>query len=77
MASNTQLYVDRKAELEHEERKKYELDAEGTLNEMDGVDTIFEMAGDGNTHMVSPSLNKPQELRGAEHSKELEVPGNI
>lgn len=75
--SNTQLYVDQKAELEDEERRRHELDAGGTTYEMEGEDRRFEMPGDGNTQLRLASSNKTQELRGAEHSKELEVPGNI
>ena len=75
--SNTQLYVDQKAKLEDEERRKHELNAGGTTYEMKEKDKRFEMSGDGNTQLGLVSSNKTQELRGAEHSKELEVPGNI
>ena len=69
--------MDQKAELEDEERRKHELEAAGIRYEMEGEDKIFEMLGDGNAMAgTAPSDNK-QELRGAEHSRELEVPGNV
>ncbi len=77
MASNVQLYVDRKAELEDQERKRHELDTEGIRYEMDGEGTIFEISGDENTRIGLASFNRSHELRGTEHSQELEVPGNI
>lgn len=76
MTSNVQLYVDQKAELEDEERRKQELDGEGVRYEMEGEDRIFEMPGNLCTRMELASYSKTHELRGAEHSKELEVPGN-
>ena len=69
-----QLYVDQKAELEDEERRKHELDSSGRTYEMEGEDRIFEMPGDGDTGVRS---DRTQELGGVEHSKELEVPSNI
>ena len=75
MTSNKQLYVDQKAELEDEERRKHELDADGIAYEMEGEDTFFEMSGDGYKETRSVS-NRTQELRGMEHSTELEVPGS-
>ncbi len=77
MTSNVQLYVDQKAELEDEERRKHELDASGITYEMEGEDRIFEIPGGGDTGDRSAQSDRPQELRGAEHSKELEVPGNL
>ena len=76
MTSNTQLYVDQKAELEAEERRKHELEAYSIRYEMEGEDSFFEMPGDGNPRMGLASFNRTHELRGTEHSKELEVPGN-
>ena len=72
-----QLYVDQKAELEDEERRKHELDASGITYEMEGEDRIFEMPGDGEMGIRSGQSNRTQELRGADHSKELEVPSNL
>lgn len=77
MTSNVQLYLDQKAELEDEERRKHELDAGGNTYEMEGKDCIFEMPGAGNTETRSASCDKVHELRGAEHSRELEVLGKV
>lgn len=75
--SDVQLYVDQKAELEDEERRRHELDASGIAYEMEGEDRIFEMPGDGDTEIRTAQSDRTQELRGAEHSKELEVPSNL
>ena len=74
--SVTQLYVDPKAELEDEERRRHELEAGGTRNEMEGGDTIFEMPDDRNAGMRVASIDGFHELGGVENSKELEAPGN-
>ena len=72
--SDTQLYFDQKAELGDEERRKHEMDAEGTTHEMDGQDRIFELPGHGGTATTLASLQRVHEMRGAEHSTELEAP---
>ena len=77
MTSNVQLYVDQKAELEDEERRKQELDGEGVRYEMEGEERLFEMPGDVSTRMGLASNSRTHELRGAEHSNELEVPSNV
>lgn len=77
MTSNVQLYVDQKAELEDEDRRKQVLEAIDIRHEMGGEDMMFEMSSDGNTQIDFSLSNQRQELRGAEHSNELEVPGNI
>ena len=74
--SDTQLYVDRKAELEDEERRKYELDATGRMYKMEGEDRIFEMSSGGDAEMRSASFLETHELRSDEHSQELETPGD-
>ncbi|KAF6227888.1 hypothetical protein HO133_007616 [Letharia lupina] len=76
-SSDAQLYVDQKAELEDEERRRHELEAERTRHELNGEDTIFEMPDNGHSRMHSASSHRPHELRGAEHSQELEVPSNV
>ncbi len=77
MTSNTQLYVDQKAELEDEERRKFELDAGGITYEMEGEKTIFEMpSSDKGTEMRLGPLRGTHEMGGVEHSQELEVPGS-
>ena len=73
--ADAQLYVDRKAELEDEERRKYELDATGKRYEMEGEDRILEMSSGGDSEMRLASLRETHELGGVEHSQELEVPG--
>lgn len=77
ITSDVQPYMDQKAELEDEERRRHELDADGRTYEMEGVDSIFEMPGNGDAGTMSARSDRIQELRGAEHSKELEVPSNI
>ena len=74
--SDTRIYVDQKAELEDEERRKHELPADGIKYELEAEDRMFEMPGDGDTGTSLASSNGTQELRGLEHSKELEVPCN-
>ena len=72
---DTQLYFDQKAELEDEARRKHELDAEGTIPEMEGQDGIFELpteGGDMGTTLASSQ--DVHEMGGAEHSTELDVP---
>ena len=67
--------MDHKAELEDEARRKHELEAGGATYEMEGEDVIFEMPTDGNMRMGLALSNRTHELRGAECSEELEVPG--
>ena len=77
LTSHSQIYVDRKAELEDEQRRRHELDASGVSYEMDGKDWIFELStGDRDLGTRSVSMREMQELRGLEHSQELEVLGN-
>lgn len=75
--SNVQLYVDQKAELEDQNRRRHELEARVIRHEVEGEDKIFEMPCNGNSRTGLVWSNQTQELGGAEHSKELEVPGNI
>lgn len=58
------LYLQREAELEAEELKKFELHAEQRQFEVEGDNDICEMSTSANTHRL--------ELRGEEHSKQLE-----
>ena len=74
--ADTQLYVDPKAELEDEERRKYELDTTSTAYEMEGEDKILEMSSGGDSEIRLASFRETHELRGVEHSQELEVPGD-
>lgn len=75
MTTDTQLYFDRKAELEDEERRKHELDGESKSYEMEGEDRVFEMPSGRDEEMSLAPIRETQELRGVEHSQELEVPG--
>ena len=77
VTDNTQPYVDRKAELEDEERRKHELDGAGIRYEVEGQDTFYEMPSNGNAEMRLSSLRQTHEIPGMEHSQELEVPGNV
>lgn len=75
MTTDTQFYVDRKAELEDEERRKHELDGAGISYEMEGEERVFEMRSGRDEEMSLASIRGTQELRGVEHSQELEVLG--
>lgn len=75
--SDVQPYVDQKAELEDGERRKHELDVDMRVYEMEGEDRIFEMPSEADMRIWATRLDRLQELRGAEHSKELEVPSSI
>ena len=68
--SNRQPYLQHKAELEDEERRKHELEAHEARYEMDGDDEIHEMGSEDGRRRLS----RLQELRGPEHSQELEAP---
>ena len=75
--SETRIYLDQKAELEDEERRRHELEGGGKVYEVDGQDTIFEMPGNNNSRMQLASSHRTHELRGPDHTQELEVPGNL
>ena len=69
---DNQPYLQQKAELEAEEKRKNELEAEEKRYELDGETRIHEMSDEGSHGLPYP--NVMQELRGEEHSRELEVP---
>ena len=76
----TQPYLQQKAELEAEEKRRLELEAVEVRYEMDGRDNVNEMPGNDVEHeidtVVRPqmsSLNERQELRGEECSRELDA----
>ena len=75
--SDTQLYLDQKAELEDDERRRHELEAGRTMHEMDGQDTVFEMPGDNDSGTQLASSHRTHELRGPDHTQELDVHSNI
>ncbi len=77
MKSDTLPYVDQKAELEDDERRRHELEAGRNVHEMDGEGTVFEMPGGSNSRMQLASSYNIHELRGPDHSQELEVSRNI
>ena len=68
---DNQPYFQQKAELEAEEKRKHELEAEERRYELDGESRIHEIS-DESSHGL-PSFYVRQELRGEEHSRELEV----
>ena len=79
----TQPYLQQKAELEAEEKRRLELEAVEVRYEMDGRDHRNEMPEQGNgvgneidtiERPALSSLRERHELRGEEHSKELEAP---
>ncbi|KAL8930803.1 MAG: hypothetical protein Q9208_000344 [Pyrenodesmia sp. 3 TL-2023] len=65
-SKDDQPYLQQKGELEAEERRKYELQAEIKQYELEGDHDIQEMSTPAN----DLALNRP-ELRGEEHCKEL------
>ena len=67
-----QPYLQQKAELEAEEKRKHELEAEERRYELDGESRIHEIADETSHGLQSPHVR--QELKGEEHSGELEVP---
>lgn len=67
---DTQPYLQQKAELEAEEKRKYELEARERRLEMGNEGERYELPVEGEGRMIRAR----QELRGEEHSTELEVP---
>lgn len=72
LSKESQTYLQQKAELEAEQKRKSELEAEERRYELDGESRIHEIP-DESSHGLSSSHLR-QELRGEEHSRELEVP---
>ena len=79
----TQPYLQQKAELEAEEKRRLELETVEVRNEMDGRDHMNEMPAQGSEvaneidtieRPAMSSLEERHELKGEEHSKELEAP---
>ena len=77
----TQPYLQRKAELEANDRRllgleagqmRYERNGENDIQEMSGIDARFEI--DTVARPGMPSLRETHELRGEEFSEELEAP---
>lgn len=83
VSEETQPYLQQKAELEAEEKRRLELEAVEVRYEMDGGDDRKEVPApesDGRneidtiTRPPMPSLRERQELRGEDCSRELEAP---
>ncbi len=78
----SQPYLQQKAELEAEERRKFELEAQEKRYELDADDTIHEAEGENHRHEFSTerirspmlSIRTRQESRGEEYSRELGSP---
>ena len=79
----TQPYLQQKAELEAEEKRRLELEALEVRYELDGRDYSSEMPAQGSEvgneidtieRPALSSLKERHELKGEEHSKELEAP---
>lgn len=68
---DSQPYLQQKAELEAEETRKHELEVGEIRHELDGKIRIQEIS-DESSHGL-PSVYQRQELRGEEHSRELEA----
>ena len=70
-----QPYLQSKAELENEEKRKYELEGRARQNELDGHDTINELPSVNGIYDDSPGPEAlRQELRAEDHVHEMEQP---
>ena len=67
-----QPYLQQKAELEAEERRKYELEARQKIHELDGGTEIREIPAGTHEHRLAVMRSR-QELTGGEHSQELDA----
>ncbi|KAG8529155.1 uncharacterized protein KY384_005790 [Bacidia gigantensis] len=72
LADNTQAYLQQKPELEAEEQQRHELDGQQKFHELDGVEEVQE-APAGATEQRAALVRTRQELRGVEHSQELDT----
>ena len=70
-SEGAQPYLQQKPELEAQEKRKQELDAEERRYELDGESGIHEMSDRSNNDL--PASRVLQELRGEEHARELGV----
>lgn len=80
-ADNIQPYLQQKAELEAEEKRRLELEAEEIRYEFDDAERVHEIPGgevrnelDTHVRPGMPTLRGMHELRGEDCSKELEAP---
>lgn len=70
LSDEGQPYLQQKGELEAEEKRKYELQAEERRYELADDSQTREMAATDSPHEMS--TQRTQELRGEEHSRELD-----
>lgn len=70
LSDEGQPYLQQKGELEAEEKRKYELQAEERRYELADDNQTHEMAATDSPHEMS--TQRTQELRGEEHSQELD-----
>ena len=69
---DNQPFLQQKAELEAEERRKYELEARQKIHEMDGSTEIIEIPAGTQEHRLAVMRSR-QELTGGEYSQELDA----
>ena len=69
---DNQPYLQQKAELEAEERQRHELEARQKIYELDGQTCINEIPAGTHEHRLA-IMRSRQELRGGEHSQELDT----
>ncbi|KAL9628382.1 MAG: hypothetical protein Q9164_007298 [Protoblastenia rupestris] len=71
VAKDGQPYLQQKAELEDEARRKHELEAQAKMYELNGDDTLHESSAVVGEHALSKGTEARQELKGEEHAQEL------
>ena len=69
----SQPYLQQKAELEDEERRKHELEARELRYEMDEGNARYELSSTTDQNRMSTR----HEMVGPEHSKEMKVPDTL
>ena len=69
---DSQPYLQQKAELEAEERRRHELEARQKVHELDGATEIIEIPAGKHEHRIAVMRSR-QELTGGEHSQELDA----
>ena len=69
---NSQPYLQQRAELEAEERRGHELEGRQKIHELDGRTEMIEIPAGIHEHQLA-IMRSRQELRGGEHSEELDT----
>ena len=69
---DNQIYLQQKAELEAEERRRHELEGRQRIYELDGQTGIIEIPAGTHEHNLAVTRSR-QELTGGEHSQELDT----